>query len=1243
MTRAVCADDELEQRLVEFDSAWGRRDEPGGSRGGPGGSPAAPAIDDFLVAADASMSPHSRRELLTQLVMVDLEYRWRAAGGAYKNGHADAETSRASTQGPLDAASRTSNIERTAWKLEDYLAQYPELGPAEDLSLELIGQEFRVRQRFGDQPRPDEYLARFPYQAASLSSILSEIDAEVTHESRRRVPADTRFGRFELLEILGEGGMGTVFRALDTGLARVVALKMIRTGQLATPAEVALFRQEAETAARLHHPHIVTVYEVGEQQGQHFFTMQLIDGPNLADYLPELLQRPASAARLVATIARAVHYAHQRGVLHRDLKPSNILLDGDGRPYVSDFGLAKRLDADTTATHSAALAGTPSFMSPEQAAGRRDLVTTATDVYGLGAVLYTLLSGRPPFTAETPAEVQRRVLDDSPEPLCRQDNAIDRDLETICLKCLDKEPPRRYGSAEALAEDLERYLAGEPIIARRVSPAARLWRWCRRRPMVASLTAAVVLLAATLAIGVPVVAVQRKYIGQIEDLAALNEIRQRRASAEDGWSRDVRELFSAAAARGIKPENLAQFRTELVATLDGLDTRPIVTLECDQGPVWGIDFSAKGTQFYTSGTNGSVAGWNFDDLIPKDDETHVPDAKRKAARRGELPHEKQPEDQTKPNLAPTAFPLIRRWVGETMLYARSPRQLVFFSSAPEPPGPPLLDLDSDVRCFSADATGQRLAVSCADGSAVLYELVNGKWNELRRFTVETPRSGLSSSMAVPIALSPDGKLFAAVTVQHQVRATAAPRREVRLFRVDDPKHEGTVLTRHRNHVKSLRFSRDGQWIASAADDYVAKVFDTSLREHPVTLHGHLGPVNAIDFSPQGEVVASGSQDGTIRLWHTRTGQQMRVFYPPMSYVHSLAFSPDGRHIVVGGNLEDEKGRISIHELHHEYARQALRRHLWSSVEGLAFHPTQPIVATAANDYDIFLWDLNQRKKLKRLPEFERHPATVTIQFSPDGAWLAVAPRRLLARNREVRTSDYAICLWRWPNSNQPERLLEGHEANIAAIAFDRTGQRLASGDQKGATFIWRLPRGEREARWQDAGGAVVGVMWLENGANLLTAHADGTLRIRNVTTGSPVRETTIGGRPTVLAPGRDSSECVIGTAEGNLFVVTLPSFALRELVTEKKSIEPEATAVSAIALSPDGRHLAAARQRQVSIWDLATGEMLLDLPPQDAPIYNLGFDPSGAKLVVTGREEQVTLWDWQRMLDELAKMGLAQR
>jgi serine/threonine protein kinase len=240
---------------------------------------------------------------------------------------------------------------------------------------------------------------------------------------------------------------------------------------------VALFRQEADTAARLHHPNIVTVHEFGEQQGQHFFSMQLVDGPNLADYLPELAERPKSAARLVATIARAVHYAHQRGVLHRDLKPSNILLDGESRPYVSDFGLAKRLDADSTKTHSAALAGTPSFMSPEQAAGRKDLITTATDVYGLGAVLYTLLSGRPPFTGETPAEVQRRVLDEPPQPLRREGQAIDRDLETICFKCLDKEPGRRYGSAEAVADDLERYLSGEPILARPVSSAARMWRW----------------------------------------------------------------------------------------------------------------------------------------------------------------------------------------------------------------------------------------------------------------------------------------------------------------------------------------------------------------------------------------------------------------------------------------------------------------------------------------------------------------------------------------------------------------------------------------------------------------------------------------------------------------------------------------------------------------------------------------------------------------------------------------------
>src|SRR5437879_392209 len=293
---------------------------------------------------------------------------------------------------------------------------------------------------------------------------------------------------------LGHGGMGVVYRAWHLRLHRRVALKMLLAGRHAQPAERERFLREAEAVAGLRHPNIVQVYEAGDVDGQSYFTMELVEGGSLAQQIQGVPQPVRKAAALAATLADAVHVAHQSGIVHRDLKPANILLTADGTPKVTDFGLARRLQGGGSLTLSGVPMGTPSYMAPEQAQGQRDAAGPAADVYALGAILYELLTGRPPFRAATAVETLQQVISQEPAPPSRLNNKVPRDLETICQKCLHKEPGRRYPSARDLSEDLRRFTEGKPIRARPVGAVERAVKWARRRPTVVLLLAALLVM-----------------------------------------------------------------------------------------------------------------------------------------------------------------------------------------------------------------------------------------------------------------------------------------------------------------------------------------------------------------------------------------------------------------------------------------------------------------------------------------------------------------------------------------------------------------------------------------------------------------------------------------------------------------------------------------------------------------------------------------------------------------------------
>lgn len=383
---------------------------------------------------------------------------------------------------------------------------------------QLLLVEVQLRLREGDAPSAADYTTRFPGDAetvqAALEAVLPAGDAapfaetvdatpgvaEETIVPGRQVPlaepaGGRRFGDYELLGEIARGGMGVVYRARQTKLNRIVALKMIIGAEYAGHEDVARFRTEAEAAAQLDHPNIVPVHEVGEQDGLHFFSMGLVEGNGLDARLKDGPLPPREAAELTREIAVAIQYAHDKGIVHRDLKPANVLIDAGGKPRITDFGLAKNIGGDSGMTATGQVMGTPSYMPPEQAAGKTDDVGPSADVYSLGALLYALLTGRPPFQAANVMETLKQVCEQDPVSPRELNPAVDRDLETICLKCLEKHAAKRYASAGAFAEDIARYLDGKPILARPIGRPARAWRWCKRNPLQATVAGLIVFLA----------------------------------------------------------------------------------------------------------------------------------------------------------------------------------------------------------------------------------------------------------------------------------------------------------------------------------------------------------------------------------------------------------------------------------------------------------------------------------------------------------------------------------------------------------------------------------------------------------------------------------------------------------------------------------------------------------------------------------------------------------------------------
>jgi WD40 repeat protein/tRNA A-37 threonylcarbamoyl transferase component Bud32 len=1172
---------QLFQLVDRFDGAW-----HAGQR---------PAIDDFLPAGA------ERRAALIELIHVELECRLKAG---------------------------------EAVRVESYLERYPELADDAEVVLGLIAVEQEQRRRREPNLQAEEYLRRFPAYGpqlrlrgaappetlgwhAPVTPVGAGPHSSQTEIARPPLPppsdalAQPLVAGYEILGELGRGGMGVVYKARHVKLHRLVALKMILAGSHASEEERARFVREAEAVARLQHPNVVQIYEIGQADGNPFFALEFVEGGSLDKKLGGVPLPAPEAAQLVETLARAVHAAHQRGIVHRDLKPANVLLTADGVPKITDFGLAKQLDGGGSQTQSGVVAGTPAYMAPEQTGGHGKAIGPAADVYALGALLYAGLTGRPPFKADTPLDTMLQVLSHDPVPPSRLQPQVPRDLETICLKCLAKEPGKRYASAAALAADLGRWRAGEPIEARPVGVLERTWKWARRRPAVAALVALLVLSGpGLLAVGLWRAAEVARHDQELRALGRRLQSQQQEIEDRGRQLRTHQYLLNIPRAQVYWDSgNVAQARALLrrhVPALGGEDLRDFEWFYLDRlcrasadqtltkldGGARRAVFSRDGLSLATAGGDGRIRLW---------------DPRGRRLRRT-LPGRVDPVEHLffSPDggrlIAVDQRGAVRVWdtgSGKDLPPPALPRRPVCAAASVDGAALVILTADGKVDCWQP-ATGQvrtwgrepglrgtvRLAV-LPDHQTLVNNTLDcwagpGRWSW--HFL-------LPDRKAIDLAASPDGRLVAAINRAGTIHLVRADRGT----RLRDLPASGF-------RPRCLAFSPDSELLASGGDDTTVRLWEVGSGALRAVFKGHTGRVNSVAFAPDGRSLASAGQDGAVMLWPLDLRQDYQTLAVRLRATGPMAFSGDGQVLALARGGAVTLVRVASEET------TTLACGTGPAILALALSPHGRLLATAHTDRTIRLWDVQGGREAAVLQGHAENAGG--LAFSPDGSRLACRSAR-------------GVRLWEIANPRRPIDLRG--PAAVLHVAFAPDGRTLATAGADHTVRLWELPRCTERAALPTA-AAVTFLAWARDGRTLVAGGADGSLsRWR-------ARQGGWQALPRLGLPGQG----VALFSDGRTVAVHVHDhFLLWDLRTGKEVASVHSDPLAGAVFAPDGSALSTrGKDGVVRLTRLSRGRGCRPAGQALAPVCALAFSPDD-RLLVTGTREPAMKYHYRSWIGSI--------